>query len=92
MLHCFVLSHLSPRVRTTPLFFVIDFCGLFLSLLALSKRQFSGVVCSWERRHSILLALFGEHTFFVSYIIHTASILAARVIGEHSELQSAMSH
>ena len=38
-----------------------------LSLLALPRRRFSGVVCSWVRRHSILLALLGENTFFVSY-------------------------
>ena len=35
--------------------------------LASSRGRFSGVVCWWDQRHSILAALLDEKIFFVSY-------------------------
>ena len=45
------------------LFIIYLFICLFAFLLALSRRRFSGVVCWWERLHSILLALWARTDF-----------------------------
>ena len=69
MLYCFVLSHLSPGGRTTPLFYQYFsfFLCFFVPLLALSTSVFLGVSHWWDRRDSILLDLLGENTYVVSY-------------------------